>query len=188
MNHYLLFENPHITNDIINLEDFIEDYVLYYSPHIFTYYEMIFCDLIYQMVMESHLVNSEKKSKVTRTLNIEYEIFNEDKMEYEIRNKEIKKNYNKYEDYEPEKYNKKCRDMAKDIFFDLKNRKIDEDYFINKLKESETKVDYNNNILKYEKQYYKFIQYMKLSTEPIFIIVSKEDIEDELLNIIYIAF
>lgn len=179
MHHYLLIENDVAIRNVIHIDDFFDDYKIHYPERIYSKFEMVFCDFIYSMILDSHLIKSEYTSKSVKKIEKEFELLNAATLTYEKETQEISKVVIKNREYATDDYYENCRNLAKDILFYLKNKKIDADYLIKQLKESETDLEFERNIKdKYLYSYYKFAKYLDYKFSNVEVIVSKTDIHE----------
>lgn len=178
MHHYLLIDCSTEIKNVLYLEDFFDDYTYYYPPSIYSNLEMIFCDLIYQMILESHLIRANYTTRTKTVVNREKESLNAATMTYEKVEESITKINVRHHEYATEDFYESCRNMAKDFLFSLKKHQITPDYLIKKLKESEKEEEYNRNILPFEENYYKFSVYLDYPVSNTKVICSEKDISE----------
>lgn len=159
-------------------EDFMYDYYCHYSKKVYSDYEMLFIDWIYQMILDSHLISDCRNETITKT--IVNRISAIDEAGYDIIDKEVvkEKKYNRYHEYMLSDYYEKCRSYAKDIEFCLLREEIDCQYLIQQFQESETSAEFERNITKYLDTYYQFCRYLDYQPDKVQIITSRKNMSD----------
>lgn len=179
--YYLIFDNNEEIPKAVFLDKntFFEDYYRYYNPSIYSYYEMIACDCIYQMILDSHLIERNQFKVMDKEIIEEGERLNPVTFipEYIIK-KSIKKII-RYDEYNSNEHLNSCRNMAKDILFQIKSKHMNQDDLIKLLKKTESFSDYEKYLKKHEKIYYDLMAHLEnYSNKEMEIVTSTHPLDD----------